>query len=1087
MKSLILGLFFAAAGLSASIFFEEPFSSEKSVKQYSAWRLTPALATEKDGSKCLKLSVKERTEISILTIHFQPSDVADRWLEVSAELRGEGIATAKSPFNGAKFMMTVTTPSAALYPGSSVNTGSFDWKTFSFRTRIPEDATKISLVLGFQDSFGTLYVRNLKIQTPGLALDLSKAANMGLSDPVAGDGKGGWSDQGPDNDASRFTPKKDGRYAGIPFRLIQPQKNGGKAVLSMKSSHLPNGLGSATVNLKHPAKSTRLYLLHTMCYNAAGTAGSIEITGENGKKQEIPVVAGKDIADWWNPKRLPNACPAALWNNPQSGTVGIYASSFPVDPSVSPVKAVTFRSVNRTPLWIILGATLSETEYRFPEDVRITVKETAKWRPLPPAKPGVIAGSALDRSALTRNPNVTKRVIINSKGQLALEGSPDVPVRFLTVADSYETFRMFQSKQHIEEYASQLRLQGYNMARLHYLDSILMNGSKKALEFNPVNLDKFDYYVYCMKKNGIYLNLDAMCSRYGYDLGNTWYPDNSGRNFGFDIYFKENVRENWRKGVGKLLTHLNPYTKTRLAEDPVLAVVNGKNEQEFALMAWRYPKNAHYMLPSWREFLKQRYRTPDAYGKVWKRTVKSWNDVPIFTQEEATARDRRGEDIARYKTGLDLRMYAWYVKELRKMGYPGIVTNFDMGQNLRYIALRKDFQAVGMHSYHGHPSTESGTEQTIDQSSSLANANGMFRGINSARITGKPLLITEYGIVFWNQYRYEQAFSTAAYAAFQDHSATTVHSQSVTILPEAKIRPFGCGNDPIIRASEFLTAYLFRRGDVKVAGTHIRLDLDSEKMFRSFTALDGIHHGHSRLCLLTGVSCAVDPDFPVRKNEFALSTAGGASVITRPGYTMAVDRPDAPFDIDTILRELKKQNLFPKNNRTNAIAGIFENSNNELYLDVRKHFLSVDTPKLQGICAEAGTSPVRLKDLTISDLTTRGNVALVSIDNRKLSDSQRMVLVYATNALNTGMVFLSKDMRILKDHGRTPVLVETGSFRFRLANRNAEKLHLYALATDGSRRFEIPLKKKGGKEVEAAIDTATFRDGPSLYFELVAE
>ena len=30
-------------------------------------------------------------------------------------------------------------------------------------------------------------------------------------------------------------------------------------------------------------------------------------------------------------------------------------------------------------------------------------------------------------------------------------------------------------------------------------------------------------------------------------------------------------------------------------------------------------------------------------------------------------------------------------------------------------------------------------------------------------------------------------------------------------------------------------------------------------------------------------------------------------------------------------------------------------------------------------------------------------------------------------------------------------------------------------------------KEKGGKEVEAAIDTATFRDGPSLYFELVAE
>ena len=257
-------------------------------------------------------------------------------------------------------------------------------------------------------------------------------------------------------------------------------------------------------------------------------------------------------------------------------------------------------------------------------------------------------------------------------------------------------------------------------------------------------------------------------------------------------------------------------------------------------------------------------------------------------------------------------------------------------------------------------------------------------------------------------------------------------------------------------------------------------------MFRNFSFLDGLHHGHSRLCLLTGVSCAVDPDFPVRENEFALSTTGGSAVITRPGYTMTVDRPDAPFDIDTIIRELKKQNRFPRNNRTNALSGIFENSNNELYLDVRKKFMSVNTPKLQGICSEAGGAPVHLNEFGISNLTTRGNVALVSVDNRKLSDSRRMVLVYATNALNTGMVFLSPDMRTLKELGTPPVLVETGSFEFELKNRNAEKLRLYALATDGSRRFEIPLRKER-TSVRAKIDTASFQDGPSLYFELVAE
>lgn len=1088
MKYLIQILsFFSAALLCAEpLLFQESFSTPESVGKYDPWVVKTGYIREKDGSGALKLFLAEHKPIGTIRIPLNPQEVAGKRLRISAELKGEKIAPAKERFNGGKFMMPVETPSGTLYPGAQLSSGSFGWGKKSFVAEIPWDVKKVSIVLGFQDSFGTLLVRNLKVEDLGTALDLRPIVNMGFADPKANDGRGGWSDQGSDNDASGFRIRPDGLYAGFPFRVIAPETNGGKSVLSMKSFQFPGGSESAETVLKQPVKASYLYLLHTMCHNAKGVAGELEIAGAGGKIQKIPVTIGKDVADWWNPKRLENAYPAVLWNTAQGGTVGVYVSGFRISPGISPVKSVTFRSVNQVPVWILLGATLSETEHRFPDLQKFVTGESAKWRPLPPAKPGVIAGSALDRSALTRKTAVTERVIANSAGQLALEGSPDVPVRFLTVADSYETFQMFRSKKHIEEYARQLRLQGYNMARLHYLDSILMSGAKKALEFNPKNLDKFDYYVYCMKKNGIYLNFDAMCSLYGYDLGNPWYPDKSGRNFGYDIYFKESVRENWRKGVGKLLTHVNPYTKTRLAEDPVLAIVNGKNEQEFALMAWKYPENPQYMLPSWREFLKRRYQTISAFNSAWAMKGKDWQEIPVFTRQDATARNRRGEDVARYKSELESGMYDWYVAELRKMGYRGIVINYDMGQNLRYIALRRPFQAIGMHSYHGHPSSSGPFEQTIDQSSSLSNANAVFRGISSTRLTGKPLLVTEYGIVFWNKYRYEEAFAVGAYAAFQDYSALTVHSQTVSIRPETAIRPFGCTSDPVIHASEFLTAYLFRRGDVAPARAHIRLDLNTETMYRERTFLDGIHSGQSRLCLLTGVSTAVDPDFPVRKNELAISSSGGSTVMTRPGYTMVVDKPGAPFDINTIMNEFKKQGLVSRSNRTDAAKGIFENSSQELYLDVRKRFLSVNTPKLQGICAEAGIEPVRLGHFRVSNLTTRGNVALVSVDGLPLSESRRMVLVYATNALNTGMEFLSGDMRTLRKPGETPVLVETGSFRFGLENRNAGRLKLYALATDGSRRFSLPLEAGDGS-IRGTIDTAGFRGGPSLYFELVAE
>ena len=61
-------------------------------------------------------------------------------------------------------------------------------------------------------------------------LDLKPIVNMDWRDEVWGDGKGGWSDQG-DNDLRRVSV---GRRVllGMPFELIDPADNDGKAVLT---------------------------------------------------------------------------------------------------------------------------------------------------------------------------------------------------------------------------------------------------------------------------------------------------------------------------------------------------------------------------------------------------------------------------------------------------------------------------------------------------------------------------------------------------------------------------------------------------------------------------------------------------------------------------------------------------------------------------------------------------------------------------------------------------------------------------------------------------------------------------------------
>ena len=69
---------------------------------------------------------------------------------------------------------------------------------------------------------------------PFVYLDLDEAANMGFYDPVAGDGKGGWADFGPE---ACFHEIPYGVHtfqdSVIPFRILDPEDNDGKSVITL--------------------------------------------------------------------------------------------------------------------------------------------------------------------------------------------------------------------------------------------------------------------------------------------------------------------------------------------------------------------------------------------------------------------------------------------------------------------------------------------------------------------------------------------------------------------------------------------------------------------------------------------------------------------------------------------------------------------------------------------------------------------------------------------------------------------------------------------------------------------------------------
>lgn len=160
-----------------------------------------------------------------------------------------------------------------------------------------------------------------------LPLDLAKHCNMGFLDEVAGDGKGGWTDQGPLNDL-RSLPVGPALLGGVLFDIVDPAKNHGKSCLVLKSAHAPWGLEKAAgIPVNHKAKA--LHFLHAAAWESPSAMAKYVINYADGSKEVVAVVGGKNIGGWWKPS-FDVAEASVVWTGPniQAGEVGLYLHSW---------------------------------------------------------------------------------------------------------------------------------------------------------------------------------------------------------------------------------------------------------------------------------------------------------------------------------------------------------------------------------------------------------------------------------------------------------------------------------------------------------------------------------------------------------------------------------------------------------------------------------------------------------------------------------------------------------------------------------------------------------------------------------------
>ncbi len=853
-------------------------------------------------------------------------------------------------------------------------------------------------------------------------ISLKAAINRTYRDDTPG--KPGWTAQGPDADLGMFKP---GQYVfqGIPFDLSAP---GAVAVGGENRGGVP---AEVTIPLSGLDKMKALNLIHTSAWTPVGDFGKLEFNYTDKPPQVITLSGKRDCGNWAGPEDRDNAL--VVWTGDRGvGQAGFYFSSFPLE-NENPV-SVTFRATRPDILWFIQGMVFSEKPLVIPRKLkresRISIGK--EWVELDfdgyPA-----AGSALDFSGGLDAP-AGKYGFAKAMpgGTMQFENAPGRRLKLFGI-NLCQTAN-FPSRETAVRMADSFARTGYNSVRFHHHDGGLVKAdAADSVTLDPETLERFDFFFAELKKRGFYMTTDFYASR----------PLKEGDNIPetglqpkalFPV--SKAAMDNWKAFVRNWMTHRNPYTGLTYAEDPALVLVNLVNED-----------NLTY---EWNRSVGAR----DFYAKLFEE-YKRKNNLPNAVADNT---DRHFLAFLVDLQNRSLAEMARFVKEDLKM--KTAVTSLNHQQQRYLVPMRNRFDVVDDHMYHAHPIYQGkawNSQASHSQTSTIAGMASLPRSMMASRITGKPFFVTEFNFCYPNQYRAESGPVIGGYAALQNWDGLYRFCYSHNIKRvEQKMNlfsPFETVYDPVMQLSERIIHSLFLRGDALAApraySSAIPENLPETQ--RSLT--------HSSKFEVLGLTAQIGSHV-----EGARLPAGTVVLDDAMEFTAA------PADVQEWKQGVEKKRI--------------KSSTSEITLDAAQNTLIIHTPKTEVVTLKKGGLNTG-GCLSVTNADVFQTVAAISLDNRELAGSGRILMLQLTDVLSNNIVFEDSDRKIIKASGKWPLIAHRGKAEVALKLKDKEKIKVTALSPDGVRRGEIPAVKQDGAW-KFTVDTGCFPGGVMAY-EIVAE
>ena len=681
---------------------------------------------------------------------------------------------------------------------------------------------------------------------------------------------------------------------------------------------------------------------------------------------------------------------------------------------------------------------------------QVVVAASSEWIPVR-NEAEVEKGSALDFSELCgkRVPAGTYGRVVARGGHFEFEKLPGVPQRFYGV--NICTTANYLEPATAERFAERLCRMGYNALRLHHHDGGLVAGSKDSVTPNPAQFAKLDALVAACVKRGIYLTTDLYVSRKipFRELGKDLKGDGGKWPFKELVLYNANAQSNFFAFARNFLTHVNPHTGRRYADEPALAWISLVNEGNHGHHGANFCKQFPEGEASWRAWLKDRRREdPKHYGDVpealpkntWSRKSKHNSAFSLFAADLEREFDAKAKRFLR-----------------EELGCRALVSSINGGVNPPCYQLPRAavFDYVDDHFYFDHPSF---LKQRWSLPSRLANTVPFVaakksdlgvKGCVLKRLYDRPYMVTEFNYSGPNDYRGVGGLLAGALAGLQDWGGmwrfAWSHGERGIASPETVVtHTFDLCGDILNRASERAAMCLFLRGDIAALKPKCVWMLPERK--------------------LRAVS-KFSPYDPPAWSGAAWWLRVGSSVDEVP-----------PADADKTVDYEKAYEI-----GRSEVIGDLPCGGGAVGIDATNGWFTVATPRTCGAFALAGRRTAGALEVDFGK--SCGTVWASSLDGRPLGESRHVLVTHLTDLKNTGMAFANRERTILLDWGRLPLVARNARARVSLALA-AGDWRAYRLSCGGRRVGTCATKQADGRLAFDANVAADPNEATMLY-ELV--